>query len=155
MDTIEFSCNIVAHNTTDIPLNVTALLNGKEQSSVYVTDTSRITMLIPDTINTTHTIDLVISGKTDSHTTIDNEGNFVSSTMLLIKDFEIDEVCIDQYIVMPKSLPYKHNYNGHGDEVIDQFHDYAGFNGTITLEFDTPFYVWLLNNMWVTDQTQS
>jgi hypothetical protein len=42
---------------------------------------------------------------------------------------------------------YTHNFNDTQPEIQDTFHGIAGCNGTISLQFNTPVYLWLLENM--------
>jgi hypothetical protein len=42
---------------------------------------------------------------------------------------------------------YRHNFNGTGADIPDQFFGDMGCNGTIELKFATPVYLWLLENM--------
>lgn len=145
MDTIKFACDVSVIDATDVPLNVSVLLNNQEKLTAAVSKNTKLEVDIPDIKNTKYKLDLVISGKTDSHTVLDQSGNVVSSTLLVFNNFEIDEVGISN-VILANSLPYTHNFNGNGQTTTDIFYDVAGFNGTISLEFFTPFYVWLLEN---------
>ena len=42
---------------------------------------------------------------------------------------------------------YSHDFNGTQSMVNDSFHGRAGCNGTMSLKFSTPMYLWLLENM--------
>jgi hypothetical protein len=44
-------------------------------------------------------------------------------------------------------LVYEHNANGTGPLVQDKFYGEMGCNGTVTLEFSSPTYLWLLEQM--------
>lgn len=148
MDTVKFSCNVWERNPVDgFPLSVGVLLDGKEYfPPTSVNDTLKIEFDFPDEEDKEWKLELVVSGKTDVHTTLDSEFNIVSSTELVFSNFEIDNVDINS-IILAKSLPYVHNFNNADKTVTDKFYDTAGCNGTIALEFTTPFYLWLLENM--------
>jgi hypothetical protein len=146
VDTIKFSCDVAVKDATDTPLTITALLNGEEKTSLNVVDSSILEFDIPNVEDANYKLELVLSGKTDKHTLLDDRNNVLSSTELLLTNFNFDEINIDS-IVLTNSLPYTHNFNGASETVTEKFYDTAGCNGTITLEFTTPFYLWLLENM--------
>lgn len=146
MDTIKFTCNVDVTNATDKPLTVKLVLNDEILDSVSVSESSQLMCDIPDVEDMEHKLELQIEGKTNSHTVLDDNGNVLSSTQLVFSDFKIDDIDIDS-IILTNSLPYTHNFNGTGETVTEKFYNTAGCNGTITLEFTTPFYLWLLENM--------
>jgi hypothetical protein len=147
MDKIKFSCDVAVKDAADIPLTVSVLLNGEEYyAPTPVNGDLKVEFEFPDEEDKEWKLDLVVSGKDDSHTTIDENGNVSQSTELMFSNFEIDTVSLDP-IILVNSLPYTHNFNGTSETVTEKFYDTAGCNGTITLEFTTPFYLWLLENM--------
>lgn len=146
MDIIKFTCDVAVKDATDTPLTIAAILNGEEKTSLDVVDSSRLEFDIPDVEDASYKLELVLSGKSDAHTTLNENGDVEKSTELVLSNFKIDDIDIDS-IILTNSLPYTHNFNGTGETVTEQFYDTAGCNGTITLEFTTPFYIWLLENM--------
>jgi len=42
---------------------------------------------------------------------------------------------------------YTHNFNGTQAETTDKFYGEMGCNGTVSLRFTTPIYLWLLETM--------
>ena len=98
-----------------------------------------------DTEEQTHIIKIVIKNKTAEHTQIDANSVIVSDSVLEIKNFAIDGIDIDQ--VVREQAVYRHNFNGTGTETTDSFYNTVGCNGTVTLEFSTPAYLWLLEKM--------
>jgi hypothetical protein len=88
---------------------------------------------------------IVLQGKTLDHTQIDADGNIVKDATLQISNVVIDEIDINQ-LFLDKCV-YTHNFNGTQPEIADTFHGVAGCNGTISFEFSTPIYLWLLENM--------
>jgi len=46
-----------------------------------------------------------------------------------------------------KLAQYQHDFNGTGNPTIDKFYGEMGCNGTVSLKFTTPIYLWLLENM--------
>ncbi len=92
-----------------------------------------------------HELRIVLSGKTTDHTKVDEAGNIVKDATLQISNVVIDEIDINQ-LFLDKCV-YTHNFNGTQPEIKDTFHGVAGCNGTISFEFSTPIYLWLLENM--------
>jgi hypothetical protein len=42
---------------------------------------------------------------------------------------------------------YQHDFNGTGKLTTQNFYGELGCNGTVSLKFSTPIYIWLLENM--------
>ena len=76
--------------------------------------------------------------------TVVEDGKIIKDTVVKIKQIELDDVDItsmlsinqDSFYYVYNDLPEKHT-----------FYDTMGVNGTSTIEFTTPFYVWLLENL--------
>ena len=92
-----------------------------------------------------HQLRVVISGKTSDHTRVDEAGNIVKDATLQISNVVIDDLDVNQLFL--EKCVYTHTFNGTQPEIEDTFHGIAGCNGTITFEFTTPIYLWLLENM--------
>jgi hypothetical protein len=92
-----------------------------------------------------HELRVIISGKTQEHTWVDEAGNIVKDSTLRISNVVIDDLDVNQ-LFLDKCV-YTHDFNGTQSEIADTFHSTAGCNGTISFEFATPVYLWLLENM--------
>ena len=92
-----------------------------------------------------HELQIVISGKTSDHTKVDEAGNIVKDATLQISNVVIDDINVNR-LFLDKCV-YTHDFNGTQPKIEDTFHGVAGCNGTIRLEFSTPIYLWLLENM--------
>ena len=92
-----------------------------------------------------HELRLVLQGKLPDHTKIDEQGNIISDATLQVSNVTIDNLDVDQ--LFQSHSVYTHNFNGTQSEIKDTFHGIAGCNGTISLKFNTPVYLWLLENM--------
>ena len=92
-----------------------------------------------------HSLRIVLYGKCQEHTRIDESGNIVSDANLLIKDVAFDEIQLGH--MFTKLAVYTHDYNGTGTEAQHQFYGEMGCNGTVELKFSTPIYLWLLEHM--------
>ena len=92
-----------------------------------------------------HELRVIITGKTSDHTIVDEAGNIIKDATLQISNVVIDELDVNQ-LFLDKCV-YTHDFNGTQAEIQDTFHGIAGCNGTISLKFSTPIYLWLLENM--------
>jgi len=92
-----------------------------------------------------HELCLVMSGKTALHTTVDQAGNITKDACLTVLDPKIDDVEIVQ--LFNEKTVYTHNFNGTQAESQHKFYGVMGCNGTATLRFSTPMYMWLLENI--------
>ena len=143
MDQIKIEFDV---NTTDVqaPLSVELLLDGVAfYTNSHVKDLCHVEYNLDDD-DSQHNLQIVISGKTFDHTKIDENNNIIKDATLEISAVTVDGINIDQ-LFFDKSV-YTHNFNGTQPEILDQFFGTAGCNGTISFEFFTPFYLWLLEH---------
>ena len=87
----------------------------------------------------------VMKNKTHDHTKIDEAGNILSDCRICINNLSFDEIDLGQIFI--EQAVYEHDFNGTADKIKDQFYGEMGCNGTVTLAFTTPIYLWLLENM--------
>ncbi len=91
-----------------------------------------------------HSLRFVMKGKTQAHTKINEAGEILSDSRLIIKDVAFDEIPLK--ILFNNLSVYSHDFNGTGKEIQDKFHGEMGCNGVVELKFTTPVYLWLLEN---------
>ena len=144
MDNIKFSC-VINTNIPSNPIHLQIVLDETVMFDKDVTAEETVSFDF-DEDEKEHQLRFLISGKNDSHIIRDDAGNVVDSTELSITDLSFDEININN-IIMVSPLEYKHNFNGNDAETVDKFYNIAGCNGEITLNFTTPIYLWLLENM--------
>jgi hypothetical protein len=92
-----------------------------------------------------HELRIVLKNKLPQHTKINAEGNIEQDAVINIESFKFDEISVDQ--VVQEQAVYYHNFNGSAAETQEQFFGIMGCNGTLSLKFTTPIYLWLLENM--------
>ena len=92
-----------------------------------------------------HELRIVMKHKTSDHTELDDAGNIIRDAMLSISDIKFDEIDLGQ-LFLTKTV-YTHDFNGSQPTVDDKFFGEMGCNGTVSLKFSTPAYLWLLENM--------
>lgn len=91
-----------------------------------------------------HELRIVMKHKTPEHTELDDAGTIVRDAMLTVSDVKFDEIALGQ--IMLEQAVYTHDFNGSQPTVEDQFFGNMGCNGTVSLKFTTPAYLWLLEN---------
>lgn len=100
---------------------------------------------IDDDVERDRELKFVLKNKTDLHTKIDDAGNIISDAMIEIKNLKFDD--IELGYVFYTLAQYHHNQNGHSDWVNEKFYGHMGCNGTVSLKFANPVYLWLLENI--------
>jgi hypothetical protein len=95
--------------------------------------------------NAEHELRIVMKYKTPDHTELDDAGTIIRDAMLSISDIKFDEIELGQ-VFLNKTV-YTHDFNGSQPSVEDQFFGEMGCNGTVSLKFTAPTYLWLLENM--------
>ncbi len=133
-------------SATDALLDLAVVLDGQVQwQGQPGMDVQEISVEFDDTDDETHVLEFVLSGKTSDHTRITEQGEIVSDVTVQIKDIAFDDIVIDQ--IFSELAEYHHDFNGTQSAVIERFYGTMGCNGTVRLQFTTPIYIWLLENM--------
>ena len=142
--TVTISCVL---NTTDpaAELGFEVWINDRKFVDIdHVQSEQAISMEIDDK-DAEHELKFILKNKTAKHTQIDENNNIVSDATLTIKDLALDDIKLN-YIVTELAV-YTHDFNGTQTEIQDKFYGNMGCNGTVTLKFATPIYLWLLEHM--------
>jgi hypothetical protein len=92
-----------------------------------------------------HELRVVLKNKLPEHTKVDAEGNIVEDAVITVSRFEFEDIDVDQ--VVQEQAVYHHNFNGSATTVQDRFYGSIGCNGTVSLKFSTPIYIWMLEHM--------
>ena len=92
-----------------------------------------------------HKLRFVMKNKNIEHTKIDEYGKIIQDARITIQNLCFDEIELGQLFI--DHAEYTHNFNGTKDIVTDKFYGEMGCNGTVSLKFTTPVYLWLLENM--------
>ena len=144
MDTIKFSCVIGSTNIT-VPLGMEIWLDDEKLLDLdHVYQTHQVEYEMPDN-DGDHELRFVLKNKLSDHTEVDSYGNIVSDATVMVSDIQFDDMDC-QYLTV-KLAQYYHDFNGNGEPTIDKFYGEMGCNGTASLRFTTPIYLWLLENM--------
>jgi hypothetical protein len=143
-DNVQISCKI---NTSDalaqLGLEI-RLDNTVIFSSAHVQEEINFNHLLNDD-DGDHKLEFVMKNKGVTDTTIDADGNIVKDARLIVSNLAFDDIKLNQIFI--EKAVYTHNFNGTGEEIKDKFYGELGCNGIVSLEFTTPVYLWLLENM--------
>ena len=127
-------------------LDLRIVLDGKVQwQGCPGTDVQDITVELEDADDESHVLTFVLSGKLPEHTQITEQGEIISDVTVRIQDIAFDDIEIDQ--IVSELAEYHHDFNGTQPSIVDRFYGEMGCNGTVRLQFTTPIYLWLLENM--------
>ena len=127
-------------------LDFTVRLDGTTQWQGHPgPDMQTIVIEFDDTDDESHVLEFVLSGKTIDHTQITETGEITSDITVRLQDISFDDIAIDQLFY--QLAQYHHDFNGTQPAMVDRFFGEMGCNGTVRLEFTTPIYLWLLENM--------
>ena len=142
----------------DKPPVAEVLINKKSFVKKQITGTEQK----PDLIEFEHELendkdyDLIItrSGKDNNQTIVEN-GNIIKDQLLAIKNIEIDQIDIGSLVYegvfTPEyPEPWATQQRESGNDLKDSFKNVTkmGFNGTWSFKFKSPFYMWLLENLY-------
>ena len=143
-ETIAFTCQVQATNNA-LALGLRVIL---DQVTIFenenVTETIQLQHEMSDA-DGEHELTFELFGKLPAHTKIADTGEIVSDAMLVINNITLDEINIDQIVQF--QAVYHHDVNGTQAPADDVFYGSMGCNGIVTLKFNTPIYLWLLENM--------
>jgi hypothetical protein len=138
------SCSI---GTTDPLANLGIevwLDNAQLYNNDHVTDTQKLEWEF-DEDEADHELRFVMKNKTIDHTTVDANGNIVKDASLIVNNVSFDDIELRQIFV--DLAEYTHDFNGTQPTTTAKFYGEMGCNGTVSLKFSTPIYLWLLENM--------
>jgi|TARA_R100000027_G_scaffold44706_4_gene33741 hypothetical protein len=95
------------------------------------------------------------SGKTDNDTVVNEKGDITHDQLLHIKSVEIDEIDIGSLVYTAVYTPeypelWAKQQSDSGIKLEESFQNVVimGHNGTWKFKFASPFYMWLLENLY-------
>jgi hypothetical protein len=110
----------------------------------HVTEPIPVTLQVDDDDNE-HELRVVLKNKSVTDTVIDVEGCIISDTCLIVRNFKFDDIEVDQLV--SEQAVYHHSFNTDQAATDNRFYWNMGCNGTMSLKFSTPIYIWLLEHM--------
>jgi len=135
----------ISPSDADCPLGVEVWIDQQQIfNTEHLADTVKVSHDIDDD-DANHELRVVLKNKLPEHTKIDADGNITQDAVINISSFEFEEIDVNQ--VIQDQAEYTHNFNGSAAETQDKFFGSMGCNGTLSLKFSTPIYLWLLSVM--------
>jgi len=142
--TATMSC-CISTTDADCPLGIEIWIDDQQVFNVdHVCEPIMFNHSIDDA-KANHELRFVMKNKTQLHTKIDADGQIVKDANLVISDIEFDEINIEQLFI--DHSKYTHNFNDTQEITETRFYGELGCNGTLSLVFTTPLYLWLLERM--------
>ena len=143
----------------DKPPHAEVLIGGKSYFDGDITSTEDKPTLIEFEVEVEEDkkCDLVInrSGKGVNQTVVNDKGDLLKDQLLHIKNIEIDEIDIGalvyEGVYTPEyPEPWAKQQREAGTELKESFKNVTtmGHNGTWQFKFTSPFYMWLLENLY-------
>lgn len=144
MATYQISCTI---GTTDASADISLEI---WLDNIEIFTSTHVAGEIPITFDATedeaeHELRFVMKNKSHKHTQIDELGNIINDARLTISNVAFDEIELKQMFI--DHAEYTHDFNGTQAQTTGKFYGEMGCNGTVSLKFSTPIYLWLLENM--------
>lgn len=131
---------------SDSDLCLEVKLNSQTKfKKILSTNTESIKFDFDDSNDSKQVLELVMSGKLPEHTVLDSAGHIVKDRLIEIIDVSLDEIKLGQ-LFLDQAI-YLHDFNGTTEKIQDKFFGTMGCNGIVRLEFSSPVYLWLLDNM--------
>ena len=143
-ENIAFACQVQPTNNS-IALGLRVMLDQVTIfETAHVTKTVQLEHKMSDA-DGEHELTFELFGKQPEHTKITETGEIVSDALLKINNITLDSIYLDQ--IFQSLALYHHDVNGSQAPADYKFYGSIGCNGTVTLKFTTPVYLWLLENM--------
>lgn len=143
-DTVTVACIL---NTTDptAELGFEAWVDNYKFCDIdHVESKQQVFFELPDN-DGEHELKFILKNKTAKHTKIDDTNNIISDARLTVTDITFDEIKLGHMVT--ELATYTHDFNGTKESTQDKFYSEIGCNGTVSLKFSTPVYLWLLEHM--------
>jgi hypothetical protein len=124
----------------------TILLDGKTIENSTVGSDLKTIDFSSSLEDGSHQLIIRLENKTPHDTQLDN-GNIVNDMLLNIEDVEIDNVSLNSLLWdFTYKLDQEQEYNGKLQQEIKGCRN-LGWNGSYIIDFETPFYLWLLEKL--------
>ena len=144
MNKVKFNC-VVSSTDFSVPLGLEIWLDQHKFFDLsHIDQACRVEHEILDD-DGDHELRFVLKHKQSEHTQVDADGNILRDATITVSDIEFDD--IDCQYLTTTLAEYQHDFNGTGESTNQSFHGELGCNGTVTLKFSTPIYIWLLENL--------
>lgn len=141
---IKISCDIDITEPS-VPLGLEVWVDDYKFVGLECATPQHLSIEVPNADDGKHVLRFVMKNKTLSHTQIDATGNIVKDAVITITNLTFDEIALGHAFI--ELAEYTHDFNGTRAITTDKFYGVMGCNGTLSLGFTTPIYLWLLEKM--------
>jgi len=137
---VDLSCDYWNYN----PFDVTVMIDDKEIHNDEIEEKITITSNI-ELEDGEHSIKLILSGKTNADTETDGDGGpIINDVLLNVHDIRFDDISVGQCIWL--NSIYRPDVEAAPNELVKNCVN-LGWNGEWEFPFETPIYIWLLENL--------
>lgn len=137
---------VIEAQASDLDLCLEVKLNNKTKfKKILSTESESIKFEFDDTDDSKQVLEIIMSGKLPEHTVLDSAEHIIKDRLIKINNVSLDEIALGQ-LFLDQAI-YLHDFNGTTEKIQDKFFGIMGCNGTVRLEFSSPVYMWLLENM--------
>jgi hypothetical protein len=144
---VSFDAQIIySGNVEHAPLGVEFLINDTKYLDTTLEYFRTFKFIVRDTEDT-YKLNFILKDKSLSQTQCDSSGNITGDTLLEIKNIQIDNVCLDEILYEKANYTHMKNTESSDHATSESFCGTMGCNGSVEFTFESPFYVWLLENM--------
>lgn len=144
METINFCCSVAPTNAA-VPLGFEIWIDDQKLfDQDHVQEHHTISTDLSDD-DGEHELRFVLKNKLSEHTQVDADNNIVSDARISVSGIKFEGTALNQLVT--NLAEYQHNFNGTGELSVHKFYGELGCNGCVTLKFNTPIYLWLLEHM--------
>jgi hypothetical protein len=144
MEKSTFSCKVGTSNA-DVPLGMEVWIDDQKIfDQGHVLGDNQIDYEFVDD-DGDHELRFVLKNKLPEHTKVDQDGKITSDATLLVSNIRFEDVSCQQIVY--GAAEYLHSFNGINEPTKHRFYGEMGCNGTASLKFTTPIYLWLLEKM--------
>lgn len=144
-ESLTITCDITPTDPAQ-PLGLELWINDQQIfESNSVTDKIKFfhTLQLPE--NQEHTLSIKLKNKSSQHTVVDNTGKIIKDSTIIVERIAFDEIELGQ--IIPDLSVYQHDFNGNAPVTQSKFYRELGCNGTVSMKFSTPVYLWLLERI--------
>lgn len=141
LETVKLDITLNSNYQTHPP-KARILLDGKEIFRQHITEQTTFSHQAELTAGTDHQLAIELRHKLPEHTVIDKQGKIIKDSVLLIDSLSVEDVDITgQLSTNQKLFYYEHSDKRH------ILYNTLGVNGRAIINFSSPIYVWMLENI--------
>lgn len=129
---------------TSVPLGVRVYFdNNCIFETDYVRETIKINHSFVDDVGP-HSFRVEMFGKSAEHTKLIDD-KIVKDVLINVTHISIEDIDLTK-LLWNKGV-YRHSFNSSREPVDNKFFGSMGCNGSFSLTFESPFFIWMLENM--------